>query len=34
LKAFEPGSYVLAVEVKSRLGNGAAVTRQTGFTVE
>jgi hypothetical protein len=34
LKAFEPGSYVLAVEAKSRLGNGATVTRQTQFTVE
>jgi hypothetical protein len=34
LNNVEPGSYVLAVVAKSRMGNAAAVTRQTHVTVE
>lgn len=34
VKSLEPGSYILAVQAKSRLGNGPTVTRQTQFTVE
>lgn len=34
LNNLAPGSYVLAVEARSRLGKGATATRQTQFTVQ
>jgi hypothetical protein len=33
LKGFEPGVYVLRVQARSRLGQGASVSRDLPFTV-